>query len=44
MNDIIENNEDQDKKASVVECPHCYTKILPLADNTCPACRAIFRV
>lgn len=39
MDDILENNEGQEKKASaVVQCPHCYTKILPLADNTCPAC------
>lgn len=38
MDEIPEDNEGQDKKASVfVECPHCYTKILPLADNTCPA-------
>jgi hypothetical protein len=40
MDEIPEDNEGQDKKASVfVECPHCYTKILPLADNTCPACQ-----
>jgi hypothetical protein len=23
----------------LVECPHCYTKVLPTADNICPACR-----
>lgn len=40
MDEISENNEEQDKNASIfVECPHCYTKILPLADNTCPACQ-----
>lgn len=40
MDEIFENNEDQDKKASLfVECPHCFTKVLPHADNTCPACQ-----
>ncbi|MCQ3936059.1 MAG: hypothetical protein DPW18_03310 [Chloroflexi bacterium] len=40
MGEISENNEGQNKNASIiVECPHCYTKILPLADNTCPACQ-----
>jgi|GEM_PF-1852086 len=40
MNELSENHEDQEKNASIfIECPHCYTKILPLADNTCPACQ-----
>lgn len=40
MNELSENHEDQEKSASIfMECPHCYTKILPLADNTCPACQ-----
>jgi hypothetical protein len=40
MDEIFENNDGHDKKASVfVECPHCYTNILPHADNTCPACQ-----
>lgn len=40
MDEIPENNEEQEKNVSIfVECPHCYTKILPLADNTCPACQ-----
>ena len=40
MDEISENNEEQDKNTPIfVECPHCYTKILPLADNTCPACQ-----
>lgn len=40
MNELSENHEDQEKNASIfMECPHCYTKILPLADNTCPACQ-----
>lgn len=40
MNEFTEDNEEQGKSASVfVECPHCHTKILPHADNTCPACQ-----
>jgi hypothetical protein len=40
MDEILENNEGEEKKASVfVKCPHCYTKILPHEDNTCPACQ-----
>ena len=40
MNELSENDEDQENNSSIfVECPHCYTKILPLADNTCPACQ-----
>lgn len=40
MNELSESYEDQEKNASIfIECPHCYTKILPLADNTCPACQ-----
>ncbi len=23
----------------IVECPHCHTRVLPKADNICPACR-----
>ena len=22
-----------------IECPHCHTRVLPLANNICPACR-----
>jgi hypothetical protein len=40
MDEISENDEEQEKNASIfVECPHCHTKILPRADNTCPACQ-----
>lgn len=40
MNELSESNEEQEKnKSIVVECPHCHTKIMPLADNTCPACQ-----
>lgn len=43
MNEILEDNEGQEKSASIfVECPHCHTKVLPLADNTCPACQGDF--
>lgn len=41
MGETSENNDGQEKNVSIfVECPHCYTKILPLADNTCPACQS----
>lgn len=23
----------------IIECPHCHTRVLPKADNICPACR-----
>ncbi len=40
MNEFSENDEDQEKATSILmECPHCFTKILPHADNTCPACQ-----
>lgn len=40
MYEYSENDEGQEKDTSVfVQCPHCFTKILPLADNTCPACQ-----
>lgn len=40
MNEPSENDEDQEKDTSILmECPHCFTKILPHADNTCPACQ-----
>jgi len=42
MNENIVNDEGSEEKPSIfVECPHCYTKILPLADNTCPACQGV---
>ncbi|HND50375.1 MAG TPA: hypothetical protein PLL95_17535 [Anaerolineales bacterium] len=40
MNELPENNEEQEKNNSIfVECPHCHTKVMPHADNTCPACQ-----
>lgn len=40
MNEFLEDNEGQEKSASIfVECPHCHTKVMPHADNTCPACQ-----
>lgn len=38
--DNDETNEYLEEKSSrIVECPHCYTKVIPLANNICPACR-----
>lgn len=40
MNETLENDDGQEKKVSIfVKCPHCYTKVLPLTNNTCPACQ-----
>ncbi len=40
MDETLETNEGADEKASpFVKCPHCYTKVMPLVDNTCPACQ-----
>ena len=29
----------EERPALVVECPHCHVRVLPLANNICPACR-----
>ena len=28
-----------ESSSGITECPHCHVKILPTADNCCPACR-----
>jgi hypothetical protein len=33
-------DENVEKPSLFVECPHCYTKVIPLANNICPACRS----
>jgi hypothetical protein len=25
--------------SAIIECPHCHVKVLPMANNICPACR-----
>ncbi len=27
------------KEGSILECPHCHTKIIPKTNNICPACQ-----
>src|SRR5689334_20498639 len=27
------------RRSPIVECPHCHTNIIPLANNICPACQ-----
>ena len=39
-NENVENIEHEEKLSRFVECPHCYTKVIPLAHNICPACRS----
>lgn len=29
---------DEQGRSIIVECPHCHTRVIPLADNTCPNC------
>lgn len=29
----------EEKPFGIIECPHCHVKVLPTADNICPACR-----
>ena len=32
-------DEGEEQKPIIIECPHCHVKVLPLANNICPACR-----
>ena len=32
-------DEQEDKIPLTVECPHCHVRVIPMADNRCPACR-----
>lgn len=34
----MEENEAEVRKPLVVECPHCYARILPRSNNICPSC------
>jgi hypothetical protein len=36
--DDMENNTEE-RHSLIVECPHCHTRVLPKANNICPACR-----
>ena len=38
--DETDNTEDMEERSSlIVECPHCHVRVLPRANNICPACR-----
>ena len=39
VNTMNENEEQLKNSSPIIECPHCYTKVIPLANNICPACR-----
>jgi len=36
--DDMENNKEE-RPSLIVECPHCHTRVVPKANNICPACR-----
>ena len=29
----------EERPSAIIECPHCHVKVLPTANNVCPACR-----
>ena len=33
-------SESDFNKSIMIVCPHCHTRVLPKADNTCPACQS----
>ncbi len=32
-------DEIEERHSMIIECPHCHVKVLPTANNLCPACR-----
>jgi hypothetical protein len=32
-------DEIEERPSAIIECPHCHVKVLPMANNICPACR-----
>ena len=34
-----ESEEMEERSSAVIECPHCHVKVLPTANDICPACR-----
>jgi hypothetical protein len=40
--DDLDNHDEAEEvdepRPFIVECPHCHTRVLPLANNICPAC------
>lgn len=32
-------DEMEERPSAIIECPHCHVKVLPNANNICPACR-----
>ena len=39
MDDHDDTEEVEEQKPIIIECPHCHVRVLPLANNICPACR-----
>jgi ribosomal protein L32 len=40
MDEIEDDGETEERPPLIVECPHCHVRVLPLANNICPACRS----
>ena len=39
MDEIEDTGEVEERQPLIVECPHCHVRVLPKANNICPACR-----
>jgi len=34
-----ENPSSEQPSSMTIECPHCHTRVIPMSNNLCPACR-----
>jgi hypothetical protein len=39
MDEPEDNGEPEERSPLIVECPHCHVRVLPKANNICPACQ-----
>ena len=39
MDELDDTGEIEEKKPLIVECPHCHVRVLPNANDICPACQ-----
>ena len=40
MDEIEDTGAMEERPSLIVECPHCHARVLPKANNICPACRS----
>jgi hypothetical protein len=38
MDELEDDGEIEERSPLIVECPHCHVRVLPKANNICPAC------